>query len=407
MQMRSLFVSDFAGCILLSEFHPVAGSKINVQVPENYVSKEIFDAINVYIIPKPQLQRCILTVNVLNFKIVGYPISIKNQRYARNAFYFNLCFVCDAWARSVQYESVVKKLSEYLVSERSGMLASSKIFNFFCSFRQMMMEDETGFLSKEDNGPKITNFLSKIMQDLNEKQFTTLIEGETTINLKIVRLHNDPPPVLDHQVPIVCEEFKNMSLESWDLTTQQVLPYINGYYHIAAVAAISDVETELVKACIQNLVYYGVVKLLPLLKYNNFYCCTRNLLRLAKDAQFADQCQTFVSLKKTDLPRPKLQKILQFYASMIHGRSLKSLCSQLCPRDFNIDERRLVTFGVEHGLIRTISKYPIFTGASPMGRQKLYNGLNSLDEICCKTGLAPAKIEEDIDSDANVTVLWK
>jgi hypothetical protein len=29
-----------------------------------------------------------------------------------------LCFVCDAWARTVQYEPVVKKLSEYLVGIR-------------------------------------------------------------------------------------------------------------------------------------------------------------------------------------------------------------------------------------------------------------------------------------------------
>jgi nitrogen permease regulator 2-like protein len=206
---------------------------------------------------------------------------------------------------------------------------------------------------------------------------------------------------------MVCEEFKNMSLESWDLTTQQVLPYINGYYHISAVSAVADVETELVKSCIQNLVYYGVVKLLPLLKYNNFYSCTRNLLRLTKEPEFADMCRTYVSLKKTEVPRPKLQKILQFYSSMTHGRSLRSLCVRLCPRDNNIDERKLVTFGVENNLIRTINKYPIFTGSFPMGRQKMYNGLHSLDEICCKTGLSPAKIEEDIESDTNVTVLWK
>lgn len=48
--------------IFLSEFHDIAGSKIACQVPENYISKEHFHAINVYIIPKPQLQRCILTV---------------------------------------------------------------------------------------------------------------------------------------------------------------------------------------------------------------------------------------------------------------------------------------------------------------------------------------------------------
>lgn len=48
--------------IFLSEFHDIAGSKIAVQVPVNYISKDHFHAINVYIIPKPQLQRCILTV---------------------------------------------------------------------------------------------------------------------------------------------------------------------------------------------------------------------------------------------------------------------------------------------------------------------------------------------------------
>lgn len=32
------------------------------QAPDGYVSKEVFDAVNVYIIPKPQLQRCVMTV---------------------------------------------------------------------------------------------------------------------------------------------------------------------------------------------------------------------------------------------------------------------------------------------------------------------------------------------------------
>jgi hypothetical protein len=53
--------------------------------------------------------------NVLGYKITGFPVRIDNTKYARNAYYFNLCFVCDAWARTVQYEPVVKKLSEYLV----------------------------------------------------------------------------------------------------------------------------------------------------------------------------------------------------------------------------------------------------------------------------------------------------
>jgi hypothetical protein len=34
----------------------------------------------------------------------------------------------------------------------------------------------------------------------------------------------------------------------------QVLPYIDGFNHIARIAAEADVENNLVKACVQNLV---------------------------------------------------------------------------------------------------------------------------------------------------------
>jgi len=70
----------------------------------------------------------VLFSNVLGYKITGFPVSIYDSKYARNAYYFNLCFVCDAWARTVQYEPVVKKLSEYLVS----ICASP--FTFFAVF---------------------------------------------------------------------------------------------------------------------------------------------------------------------------------------------------------------------------------------------------------------------------------
>ena len=51
-----------------------------------------------------------------DYKILGFPVKIDDKKYARNAFYFNLCFVCDSNARTVHYEPVVKKMSDFLVS---------------------------------------------------------------------------------------------------------------------------------------------------------------------------------------------------------------------------------------------------------------------------------------------------
>lgn len=49
---------------------------IKCQVPDNipYISKDVFDLINVYILPKRELERKVLTVNTLGIKIVGYPV---------------------------------------------------------------------------------------------------------------------------------------------------------------------------------------------------------------------------------------------------------------------------------------------------------------------------------------------
>lgn len=154
-----------------------------------------------------------------------------------------------------------------------------------------MMEDENGFLSKDDENKVKFKVLEKVMNDLNERKITTIIEGETTIHLKIVSHFNDPPPVYDHLVPLLKEDFNEIPIEAWDLTTQQVMPFINGVNHIARIAAESDVEIGLVKACIQNLVYYRVVKVLPVIKYSNVYTCTKNLPNLTKNSALAQECR--------------------------------------------------------------------------------------------------------------------
>lgn len=321
----------------------------------------------------------------------------------------------------MQYENTVKKLAEYFT----------------------MMEDENEFLSQdEENYDRIKRILEITLRDLNEKRETRIIEGETTIFLKIVQTQEDPPPVYDHQVPQLKDEFSRIPLESWDLTTQQLLPYLDGVTHVARIARQANVDLGLVKSCIQNLVYYRVVHLQSLIKYSNVYMCTRNLQNLLKHRDLFLKCREYVAvrevgcdkdveedkeliendhdkaalIKRSDSktknltihPKPTLQNIFKLYSAMSHGQTLRSLCQRFNIREhYHIDEKRLVGFGLKHKLIRTINKYPVFIGSVPTDRQKLYNGSLSLDEICCKTGLSPASIEEDINLDTNVTVLWK
>lgn len=151
-------------CIFLGEFHPVAGPKIACQFPEDYISKEVFDSISAFIIPKPQIQRCTMTINALGHKIVGYPIRIDSSRYERNAYLFNLCFVCDSWSKTVQYEPVVKKLGEHLNNPQSSQ-------DSVTSCRQIIRKT----LLKRSLTPRSVEIMLSSLSDSTYKQYNGCI----------------------------------------------------------------------------------------------------------------------------------------------------------------------------------------------------------------------------------------
>ncbi|XP_047481812.1 GATOR complex protein NPRL2-like [Penaeus chinensis] len=392
--------------IFLSEFHNIAGPKIVYQYPENYVTKEVFDAVSVYIIPKPQIQKRIITVNVLGHKITGYPNEIKNLKYVRNALIFNLCFVCDSKSRTVHYEPAVKKLSEYLEN----------------------LELENGFLSNDGSREQIPRMLRHILEELNARGECTVTQGLSTsvLHLKVVRIWPDPPHVLDHHVPILISERVLSQGEHWDLTTQQVLPYIDGYAHVAKIAAAADVESNLVKACVENLLYYDQVRLLPIFQYSNIYTVTSNIGKLYDNHELQEECQRAVGKNSTSLPQ--LSHIMMLYCSMTYGVSVRDLCIRFNPQALNVDERRLIQFGLLHNLIRRLHQYPVFlspdggggggTGAGgappPQGTpsrlsaiHRLCNGSHSYDEICCRLGMTHKEMHDKVERDPNIHVLWK
>lgn len=85
-----------------------------------------------------------------------------------------------------------------------------------------MMEAESTFLSKDESKENVFKVLNKVLTDLNANKMTTIIEGETTIHLKIISNFSDPPMIYDHLVPMLNDKFKDIPREAWDLTTQQV-----------------------------------------------------------------------------------------------------------------------------------------------------------------------------------------
>ncbi|XP_017774576.1 PREDICTED: nitrogen permease regulator 2-like protein [Nicrophorus vespilloides] len=366
-------------CIFFCEFHPTVGPIISCQIPENYISKELFDSISVYIITKAELRKSTITVTLDDYKILGFPVRIDDKKYPRNAYHFNLCFVCDSNSRTVHYEPVVMKFSEYL----------------------MAMEIESSFLSSKQCSKKLAPILTQVLEKLNTNGECALTEGPTATHLKVVKIHKDPIQVADHQVPVLVRSLPD---QQWDLTTHAVAPYIDGFNHVARIATLSGVENNLVKACVQNLLYYRVVALVPLFQYGNVYCTTSKLKYLAQDSEIQDRCLRYVA--KSPRQMPTLRDVFRMYAAMTRGTRIKDLCLRMNPSSMWINERKLVQFGVLEGLIRRVHKYPVLLGDSNV-LQKTLNGSASLDEICCSTGVSGQQLEDQMDRDHNVVLLFK
>lgn len=84
-------------CIFYSEFDNIVGPKITYQVPQSYISNEVFDAISEYFITKPQLAgRDVITLNAFGYTIMGFPMGIEGRKYHRNALLWNLAFVFES-----------------------------------------------------------------------------------------------------------------------------------------------------------------------------------------------------------------------------------------------------------------------------------------------------------------------
>ncbi|KAK7601872.1 hypothetical protein V9T40_009313 [Parthenolecanium corni] len=377
-------------CIFLCEFHPTAGPKIVCQVPEDYMSKDDFESVSVYIIPKAQLFKNVITITVFGFKILGFPTRIDDKVYARNAYCFNLCFVFDAWARSVHYENIVKKLTDFLMS-----------LEITCRFISQLANNKS-------NGTQLVTMLNQVMNDLNTHKYCVLSGPKVITHLKVVQIRPDPPPISDCEVPVLLDSKESFHSDRWDLTTMQILPYINGVNHVKKISAMAGVNNNLVKSCLQNLVYYGVVCMIPIFLYSSMYAVTPKLRKLAVDKKLQEEC--ILALTRTGKESAQIRDIFCMYSNMKSGVTMKDLCIRFNPLQLNIDERSLVEFGILEGFIRRIHEYPVNLETSMMNDvpySQYLTGEYSTDSICCMNEISLKQLHDSIESYPNIVFICK
>ena len=85
-------------------------------------------------------------------------------------------------------------------------------------------------------------------------------DDANTLFLKLQSKPDPPPRVALHAVPVPVVPL-DAALPGWDLALRRILPCIDGMSPVSSIVARSGVQTDLVKAALQHLVYWGYVRL--------------------------------------------------------------------------------------------------------------------------------------------------
>lgn len=250
--------------------------------------------------------------------------------------------------------------------------------------------------------------------------------------MKTIQLHfqvvfnkPDPGPVYDWDVPVLTVDVSSIPKEDWDLTTQQLIPFINGVHQVKKIAAFAGVDSNLVRVAIQNLVYHGVIETVPMFMYSNIYSQTPKFREL-RDNPLRDEFMEFIKLD-AESPAAEFRDVFRMVASFTHHRTVADICEEFKPETMNIDENRLVQFLVLKKILRRVHKYPVYTpegsnnpgilgaiadaGGGVQGSASEYyyffTGKIHFDEICSKLCMSAKKLEDLTENDPNVYILHK
>ena len=105
-------------CIFYAIFDQHKGAEVLVQSPDEVFNPQSsaylfdFSSVSEFIIPKKEMCNQILSfLAPSGYRIVGHPVHITDEKYARNCLIYNLAFVFHESAEIGSYNSVIRRLA--------------------------------------------------------------------------------------------------------------------------------------------------------------------------------------------------------------------------------------------------------------------------------------------------------
>ncbi|KAI4730543.1 nitrogen permease regulator 2 [Aureobasidium sp. EXF-10728] len=357
-----------------------------------------FPSVSNHIIPRREFCDRPLSLLASHHRIIGFPVCIHNPiLYPRSDFIFNFCLVVDEKAEWGAYASVVSKLARLMRN----------------------LEEQAGWLSKEERregwikagergyggGNRVFAICEMVLEDLNcYCECMIPIDDSNTLNLKLFPTRSPPPPIQIYHVPLSTVRFSSLQTNTWDLTVQRIIPYIDGINSVQKIAVLADTDLTLTRRALAHLLYYGCILMLNTFHFGAIYAPTAEIGVFVEDTRMQDECRRYIitpnspfktsitgSSSTTNAPQassssftpstsflnknhkssnlnpsssatphpPSRATILHLYASLRQGLPLRDWCLAHAASLAYIDIRRFITFGIIKGFLYRSHRYAI------------------------------------------------
>nr|CCA21887.1 conserved hypothetical protein [Albugo laibachii Nc14] len=283
-------------------------------------------------------------VSVQSFTVIGYPVCIEDDKYHRNALLFNIGFVAEEGAQLSALRPLLRKFGTLLE----------------------MMERQSGFLHKETTKALLPKILPQMLHDLIvQDECIISIDKANILNLKIFPQNfSVPQEVSEYHVPVpLCDlRVKCDTCAEWDLAIQQIVPFLDGVKSIRRISMEANMEIQLVKKCVAQLIFFNYVQLIDIFAFSNIYAPISGISSLATQTELQLICAEYVT--KSRQPIVPFAKIFALYCSMQPNLRLSDFCLLYAESLESIDIRRFVTFGILYHFIKRVFLYPVILEAS-------------------------------------------
>lgn len=343
-----------------------------------------FPLLSLYLIPPQSLCNRLLTLRSPTSRhvVISHTICIvDNERYDRNEFIFNFGVVLAekdsgsakrllrAWRGVVKKTATILQileqdtcwLSEDERAVESGLLLpqESRVY----ALCEMIMEDLSCYgecmipvgewydpqmhwsCDTVDDLCNVCNAQldygwAKIPRPyLADKQRTDEI---TALSLRLSPKLPGTPVVRPWHVPVLIVDTLSLAIETWDLTLQSLIPFIDGLNHVGRIAQLASADTTMVCEAIQALRQHSCAILLDIFSFSASYAPTPLIQHLAQDLGAREEARNYVLFPGCEEEPVTEEDILRLFCSLTQGAKLRDWVLEASEHLAGVDVRRLV-----------------------------------------------------------------